>query len=70
GPASDSVVLGFNQNVDGSYTPDYPRLFPTLDSRRINTLSLHMPQMLKVITSQKVFSSTYFPKILVIPGRN
>nr|QTX13900.1 hypothetical protein [Klebsiella pneumoniae] len=30
GPASDSVILGFNQNADGSYTPDYPRLFPTL----------------------------------------
>nr|QTX13936.1 hypothetical protein [Klebsiella pneumoniae] len=33
GPASDDVELGFTHNTDGSYTPLYPRLFPSLDEK-------------------------------------
>lgn len=31
GPTSDDVELGFTTNPDGTYTPLYPRLFPSLD---------------------------------------
>ncbi|MFM3681053.1 Ig-like domain-containing protein [Klebsiella pneumoniae] len=65
GPASDSVVLGFNQNADGSYTPDYPRLFPTLDASTDKyTLTAYATDA-KGNTSQKSIQFAYYPKNLV-----
>ncbi|HID5339180.1 TPA: Ig-like domain-containing protein [Klebsiella pneumoniae] len=65
GPASDSVVLGFNQNVDGSYTPDYPRLFPTLDTSTDKYTLTAYATGAKGNTSQKSIQFAYFPKNLV-----
>jgi hypothetical protein len=31
GSTSDDVELSFTKNTDGTYTPFYPRLFPSLD---------------------------------------
>lgn len=65
GPASDSVVLGFNLNADGSYTPDYPRLFPTLDASTDKyTLTAYATDA-KGNTSQKSIQFAYYPKNLV-----
>ncbi|HBQ3926481.1 TPA: DUF4165 domain-containing protein [Klebsiella pneumoniae] len=65
GPASDSVVLGFNLNADGSYTPDYPRLFPTLDTSTDKyTLTAYATDA-KGNSSQKTIQFAYFPKNLV-----
>jgi hypothetical protein len=65
GPASDSVILGFNQNADGSHTPDYPRLFPTLDENTDKyTLTAHATDT-KGKPSQKSIQFAYYPKNLV-----
>ncbi|HHT5706206.1 TPA: Ig-like domain-containing protein [Raoultella planticola] len=65
GPASDSVVLGFNQNADGSYTPDYPRLFPTLDENTDKyTLTAYATDT-KGNATLKSIQFAYYPKNLV-----
>ena len=65
GPASDSVILGFNQNTDGSYTPDYPRLFPSLDANTDKyTLTAYATDA-KGNTTQKSIQFAYYPKNLV-----
>lgn len=65
GPASDSVVVGFNQNTDGSYTPDYPRLFPSLDSNTDKyTLTAYATDA-KGNSVQKSIQFAYYPKNLV-----
>ncbi len=49
--------MGFNQNTDGSYTPDYPRLFPSLDANTDKyTLTAYATDA-KGNTTQKAFSS-------------
>ncbi len=64
GPASDSVILGFNQNADGSYTPDYPRLFPTLvENTDKYTLTAYATDT-KGTPLRKAFSSPTIRKIL------
>ncbi|ENK5066186.1 Ig-like domain repeat protein [Klebsiella variicola] len=65
GPASDSVVLGFNQNSDGSYTPDYPRLFPILDSDTDKYTLTAFATDAKGNTTQKSIQFAYYPKNLV-----
>ncbi|ENJ8544508.1 hypothetical protein AB2M82_005973 [Raoultella planticola] len=65
GPASDSVVLGFNQNSDGSYTPDYPRLFPSLDSDTDKYTLTAFATDAKGNTTQKSIQFAYYPKNLV-----
>jgi len=65
GPASDSVILGFNQNTDGSYTPDYPRLFPSLDSNTDKyTLTAYATDA-KGNSTQKSIQFVYYPRNLV-----
>ncbi|HCC6066270.1 TPA: Ig-like domain repeat protein [Klebsiella pneumoniae] len=65
GPASDSVILGFNQNADGSYTPDYPRLFPTLvENTDKYTLTAYATDT-KGNATQKSIQFAYYPKNLV-----
>ncbi|WP_154975261.1 Ig-like domain-containing protein [Klebsiella grimontii] len=65
GPASDSVVLGFNQNADGSYSPDYPRLFPTLDENTDKYTITAYATDTKGNTAQKSVQFAYYPKNLV-----
>ena len=65
GPASDSVILGFNQNKDGSYTPDYPRLFPSLDSDTDKYTLTAFATDAKGNTTQKSIQFAYYPKNLV-----
>ncbi|UYB60123.1 Ig-like domain-containing protein (plasmid) [Klebsiella michiganensis] len=65
GPASDSVVLGFNQNADGSYTPDYPRLFPTLDENTDKYTITAYATDTKGNSTQKSIQFAYYPKNLV-----
>lgn len=65
GPASDSVVLGFNQNADGSYTPDYPRIFPTLDSATDKYTMTAYATDSKGNSTQKNIQFAYYPKNLV-----
>ncbi len=69
GPASDSVILGFNQNADGSYTPDYPRLFPTLvENTDKYTLTAYATDT-KGNATQKSIQFAYYPKNLVTLGK-
>ncbi|MFO5520911.1 Ig-like domain-containing protein, partial [Klebsiella pneumoniae] len=60
-----SGILGFNQNTDGSYTPDYPRLFPSLDANTDKyTLTAYATDA-KGNTTQKSIHFAYYPKNLV-----
>lgn len=65
GPSSDSVVVGFNQNADGSYTPDYPRLFPSLDSDTDKYTLVAYAIDAKGNTTEKSIQFAYYPKNLV-----
>lgn len=65
GPASDSVILGFNQNSNGTYTPDYPRLFPTLDKNTDKYTLTAFATDTKGNTTQKSIQFSYYPKNLV-----
>ncbi|WP_267921569.1 Ig-like domain-containing protein [Klebsiella pneumoniae] len=54
-------MVSTNQNVDGSYTPDYPRLFPTLDTSTDKyTLTAYATDA-KGNTSQKKYSVRLLP---------
>ncbi|HBS6424766.1 TPA: Ig-like domain repeat protein [Klebsiella pneumoniae] len=66
GPASDDVELGFTHNTDGSYTPLYPRLFPSLDEKT-DKYTL----VVKAIDdagneSSKSIRFAYYPKNLIV----
>ncbi|EQC0103659.1 MULTISPECIES: Ig-like domain-containing protein [Klebsiella/Raoultella group] len=66
GPTSDDVELGFTKNTDGTYTPLYPRLFPSLDETTDKYTLL-----VKAIDdagnmSSKSIRFAYYPKNLIV----
>lgn len=66
GPTSDDVELGFTQNADGTYTPLYPRLFPSLDQNTDKyTLLVKAVDDAGNLASKSI-QFAYFPKNLIV----
>ncbi|MCJ6115963.1 Ig-like domain-containing protein (plasmid) [Klebsiella pneumoniae] len=66
GPTSDDVELGFVKNSDGTFTPLYPRLFPSLDANTDKYTLLVKAKDSAGNVSTNSIRFAYYPKNLIV----